>query len=153
MTAGARLRAQSTRTDAIRLLQSWNVGSGHWVEINGEGYNAIVTNVEVNEKPSDNPYVLSGIKVTLAVNGSLRAAKIPFNKLSKLPNTLMARVADISKMLHDQGESKKLAKIITGNVLAGYGVLKGPNSRGRIITFTLDDGTVQRGILMPAKLI
>jgi hypothetical protein len=39
---------------------------------------------------------------------------------------------------------------VTGNLLGAYGQLK-PGSKGRIITFTMNDGSLEQGILMPIK--
>lgn len=144
-------RARQVRDTMNGFLSTHRVGSGSRVEINGETYNAVVTSIEPAKKPTGNPYAASAIKFSLALNGPIRGIMISGSEFQKILVTPLGASADIRNLFHDYNpDSRMTAKIITGNLLGAYGNLKG-NVRGRIINFTMADGSNQIGILMPAK--
>jgi hypothetical protein len=56
----------------------------------------------------------------------------------------------VRQLFADHATGRQKAKIITGNVVSAFGQLKG-KTKGRIIAFTMEDGTTRQGILLPAK--
>jgi hypothetical protein len=128
---------------------SWHpIGSTWRVEINGDIFNAAVTNIRSTHKGTGNPFALSKINVTLATNGSLRTLSVPATQFERIEVTkLDDKPAAIFR--GTAKETRETAKIITGNLLAAYGELK--DTRGTIINFTKADGTTEQGILLPKK--
>jgi len=130
-------------TDLIRTLP---IGTTMRMEINGEQYNGVVTNIRSNHKGNGNPFSLSKIQVTVALNGSLRSLTIPGTQID-------AAVTGYVRMDLDQAfrqrpaDEREVAKVITGNLLAAYGEVAGTS--GTIINFTKADGSVEQGILLP----
>jgi hypothetical protein len=143
-------RAQQMRTRGRQLLNDYRVGVGVHVDINGEGYNGVITNIEGAKKPSGNPYAPSALQFTIAVNSGLRQTKVPGSQMDSLATSNLGRNADVRQLFKGYGGDRQKAKIITGNLLGAYGELKA-GSKGRIISFTMDDGTTKLGIQMPSK--
>lgn len=130
------------------FIRDHEIGSTWRVEINGEIYNAAVTNLRSTHKATGNPFALSKINVTLATNGSLRTLSVPGTQLQHIEVTkLYDKPEDIFR--GTKTETRETAKIITGNLLAAYGELK--DTRGTIINFSKQDGTTEQGILLPKK--
>lgn len=150
-SSGANERAMQTKDGSINFMNMNRIGSGVRLEINGETYNAVIINVEGPKKPSGNPYAISGIKFTLDVAGPMRSIKVSGTELRKIGVASLGQRADIKYLFHDVNpEARMTAKIITGNLLGAYGALT-KGVKGRIISFTMNDGSKQIGILMPAK--
>jgi C-terminal domain on Strawberry notch homologue/P-loop containing NTP hydrolase pore-1 len=151
MTQGAMEKASAMRGFGRSLLNEYRVGSAFSVEINGDVAHAVVTNIEGSKKTSGNPYAPSSLQFTLAINSPLRSIKVPGSQISKITTANLGRNADINHLFKDVfGDSRQKAKIITGNLLGAYGELKA-GVKGRIISFTMADGTTQLGIQMPTK--
>jgi hypothetical protein len=149
-TEGAVERAQQMRTRGRQLLSDYRVSTGVRIELNGEQYNGVITNIEGAKKPSGNPYAPSALQLTIAVNSGLRQTKVPGSQMDALVTSNLGRNADVRQLFKDYGSDRQKAKIITGNLLGAYGELK-TGAKGRIISFTMDDGTTKLGILMPSK--
>ena len=147
---GSLERAQQMRTRGRQLLNDYRVGTGLRLEINGEQYNGVVTNIEGAKKPSGNPYAPSSLQFTIAVNSGLRQTKVPGSQMDAIVTSNLGRNADVRQLFKDYGSDRQKAKIITGNLLGAYGELA-TGVKGRIISFTMDDGTSKLGILMPSK--
>ena len=143
-------RAQQMRTRGRQLLSDYRVSTGVRIELNGEQYNGIITNIEGAKKPSGNPYAPSSLQFTIAVNSGLRQTKVPGSQMDSLVTSNLGRNADVRQLFKDYGSDRQKAKIITGNLLGAYGELK-TGAKGRIISFTMEDGTSKLGILMPSK--
>jgi hypothetical protein len=134
-----------------QLLNEYRVGSAFSIEIGGDVAHAVVINIEGSKKTSGNPYAPSSLQFTLAINSPLRSIKVPGSQISKITTANLGRNADINHLFKDVfGDSRQKAKIITGNLLGAYGELKA-GVKGRIISFTMADGTSQLGIQMPTK--
>jgi hypothetical protein len=131
------------------FIEAHPIGSMFRVDINGDVYNAIVTNIRSTHKAAGNPYSLSKVQVTIAVNGALRSVTVPATQFQRIEtNTIGGHgIEGLFKVgiLND----RETAKIITGNLLGAYGELDG--TRGSIISFTKADGTTEQGILLPKK--
>jgi hypothetical protein len=150
-TQNAMEKASAMRGFGRSLLNDYRVGSAFSVEINGDVAHAVVTNIEGSKKTSGNPYAPSSLQFTLAINSPLRSIKVPGSQISKITTANLGRNADIAHLFRDVfGDSRQKAKIITGNLLGAYGELKA-GVKGRIISFTMNDGTTQLGIQMPTK--
>ena len=147
---GAIERAQQMRTRGRQLLSDYRVGTGLRIELNGDQFNGVVTNIEGAKKPSGNPYAPSSLQFTIAVNSGLRQTKVPGSQMDHLVTSNLGRNADVRQLFKDYGSDRQKAKIITGNLLGAFGELK-TGSKGRIISFTMDDKTSKLGILMPSK--
>lgn len=124
------------------------IGTMWRVEINGDVYNATITNLRNSHKKSGNPFSLSKIQVTLAVNGPLRSLTVPASQWKSIEIAPIYGVS-IENAYRDQVDGSEKAKIITGNLLAAYGEIK--DTTGTIISFTKQDGTTEQGILLPKR--
>ena len=144
-------RAIRIREYGRSILKDYRVGVGLQLEINGDSYNGIIYRIEAKKKISGNPYAPSSLKFYIAVNGPLREIRVPGSKLKGITVSNMGRNASVEEVFKDYyGDSRQRARVLTGNLLAAYGLLK-PKVRGRIISFTMEDGSTQQGILMSAK--
>ncbi|HQV23478.1 MAG TPA: hypothetical protein PLJ88_10355, partial [Agitococcus sp.] len=131
------------------FIESHRVGSIWQIDIKGDIYNAVITNVKSTFKKGGhgNPFAQSKILISLAVNGELRTVTVPMTEFSRIEVTKYYGTAQDA--LKPREGDAGLAKIITGNLLAGYANLVG--SDGRVISFTKKDGTTEQGILLPKK--
>ncbi len=131
------------------FIESHRVGSIWQIDIKGDIYNAVITNVKSTFKKGGhgNPFAQSKILISLAVNGELRSVTVPMTEFSRIEVTKYYGTAQDA--LKPREGDAGLAKIITGNLLAGYANLVG--SDGRVISFTKKDGTTEQGILLPKK--
>lgn len=150
-TPAAIEKAQGMRQRGRQLLSEYRVGSAFGIEINGDSSHAVVINIEGSKKTSGNPYAPSSLQFTLAVNTPLRQIRVPGSQIDKITISNLGRNADINHLFRDNlGDSRQKTKIITGNLLGAYGELK-TGVKGRIISFTKNDGTTALGIQMPSK--
>lgn len=142
------LRYATGVPEATAFLRSHPIGSTFRVDINSDAYNAVVMNVRSTHKESGNPFSMSKIQLTVAVNGSLRSITVPATQFRKIEVSTIARTFTVDTLFREQpANQRETAKIITGNLLAAYGELNGV--RGTIISFTKADGTTEQGILLP----
>lgn len=140
--------AAAVRNIGRAFLSSHQIGMTYRVDINGEPFNAVVLNVRNSHKTTGNPYSLSKIQVTVAVNGALRSVSVPATQFGKIEVSSIGNQYTIEQLFKEQpANQRETAKIVTGNLLAAYGELQGV--RGTIITFTKSDGTSEQGILLP----
>lgn len=140
--------ASSVRSIGRDFLSRHAIGSTFRVDINSEPFNAVVMNVRNAHKETGNPYSMSKIQLTVAVNGALRSLSVPATQFAKIEVSSIAPGFKIEALFREQPPNQReTAKIVTGNLLAAYGELQGV--RGTIITFTKQDGTSEQGILLP----
>lgn len=140
--------ASEARTAGQEFLNGHQIGSTFRVDINGEPFNAVVINIRNSHKEAGNPFSLSKMQLTVAVNGALRSLTIPATQFKKIEVSTIAPFFKVEQLFKEQpANQRETAKIVTGNLLAAYGELKG--TRGTIITFTKQDGTSEQGILLP----
>jgi hypothetical protein len=105
-----------------------------------------------------NPYAPSNVFLRFATTDSRRVFRIPVSKAAHL-DSIIANSYHIGRdermRIREQWDTIRPSKqreiryIITGNVLQGMGTYK----KGRLITFTKKEGTVDKGILMPENWI
>jgi hypothetical protein len=132
----------------IEFIKSHTIGKTFRVEINSEPYNAVITNVRNTHKTTGNPFSLSKFQITLALNGALRSITVPATQFKKIEVSSIAPTFRIETLFKEQpANQRETAKIVTGNLLAAYGEIKG--ARGTIISFTKADGVIEQGILLP----
>jgi hypothetical protein len=149
---GSLSEAQQAKANAARVagagfIADHPIGSMFQVAINDEPYIGIVTNLRSTHKETGNPFSMSKIQVTLAVNGALRTVTVPGSRFGNIETGRIPR-GDIDRMFKEgPADERQTAKIITGNLLAAYGELQ--SVRGTIISFTKEDGTIEQGILLP----
>nr|WP_315245979.1 PLxRFG domain-containing protein [uncultured Albidiferax sp.] len=140
--------AMSARSRGQAFIQSHPIGSTFRVDINGDTFNAVVTNLRSTHKTYGNPFSLSKIQVSLAVNGALRNVTVPATQFAKIEVSSIGRGYSVDQLFKEQpANQRETAKIVTGNLLGAYGEIQG--ARGTIITFTKQDGTTDQGILLP----
>jgi hypothetical protein len=145
--------ADHTARTGIDFIKSHAIGSMFQLSINGEPYNAVVTNIRNTHKKGGNPFSLSKMQVTVALNGSLRSVTVPGSRFESITTNVLppaSYTVDGVFRLNDEKSDRnerEVAKIVTGNLLAAYGEIQG--ARGTIITFTKQDGTTDQGILLP----
>ncbi len=148
-----REQAQMVASAGKRFIAEHKIGSTWRVDINGDTYNAIVTNLRSVHKGVGNPYSLSKFQVTLAVNGALRSVTVPGTQFDKIAVSGLSADGQrqIDGMFGAVVQDREVAKIITGNLLGAYGELTGV--RGSVITFTKQDGSTEQGILLPKTFV
>jgi hypothetical protein len=140
--------AATVRSAGLSFLESHPIGGKYRVDINSDTFNAIITNVRNTHKANGNPFSLSKFQVTISVNGALRSLTVPATQFRKIEVSGLSSQYTVEQLFKEQPPGQReTAKIVTGNLLAGYGELQG--SRGTIITFTKEDGTQEQGILLP----
>ena len=149
-----RLRAQSSRLDAIRddwerVFYSSVPGSILEIPIGDTYFETVVLGVEQKGNPK-NPLSLGTWKVTVAVPDSTRKLVVPFsfiNRMESFSNNGKINESVLSKFDRSSQSARETRVIMTGNLLAAFARYP----KGRIINFTDDKGRVRQGILMPAK--
>lgn len=135
------------RSQGRNFIASHGIGQGFRVDINGDTFNAVVTNLRSTHRAGGNPYSLSKVQVTLAIAGPLRSITVPATQFAAIEVSTTPR-ANVDQLFREAStEGRETAKIITGNLLAAYGELQGV--RGTIVSFSKADGTVEQGILLP----
>lgn len=138
--------ARGGKERASELLRRNIIGTTLRLDINDEQYNGVITNVRSTHKTSGNPFSLSKLQFTIAVNGSLRSVTVPGSQFEAIV-TGYPRL-DLDHAFRERpADERELAKVVTGNLLAAYGEIAG--TRGTIINFTRADGSHDMGILLP----
>ena len=147
MTPRDMMRAQGVGA-GMDFIKSHAIGRTFRVEINSEPFNAVVTNVRNTHKATGNPFSMSKLQLTVSVNGALRSITVPATQFKKIEVSSIAPTFRVEQLFKEQPPNQReTAKIITGNLLAAYGELKGV--KGTIISFTTADGGTEQGILLP----
>lgn len=140
--------ARKVLAEGARFLQDHRIGKTFRVDINGDTFNAVVTNIRSTHKNTGNPLSLSKVQVSIAVNGALRHISVPATQFQKIEVSTIGQGYTIEQLFKEQPtDQRETAKIVTGNLLAAYGEIDG--ARGTIISFTKTDGTTEQGILLP----
>jgi hypothetical protein len=144
-------RAGKIREYGRAILSEFRVGSGLRVSINDDVYNGIIYRIDGRKNVSGNPYAPSSLKFYIAVNGPLREVRVPGSQIKKITLQNLGRNANPAELFQDHlSDTRQRCKLITGNLLSAYGQLK-PGKKGRIVSFTMHDGSVKQGILMPVS--
>lgn len=139
--------ANAARRRAGEFIRDHRIGSGWRVEINGDVYNAVVTNIRSTHKGAGNPFSMSKIQVTVALNGALRNVTVPATQFEGIEVAGLGAAPSINALFESAPkDERQTAKIITGNLLAAYGEI---STKGTIINFTKADGSTEQGILLP----
>ena len=146
-TDGQMSAANIAKRKAGEFIRDHRIGSGWRVEINGDVYNAVVTNIRSTHKGAGNPFSMSKIQVTVALNGALRSVTVPATQFEGIEVAGLGAAPRIDGMFEQTPQDERqTTKIITGNLLAAYGEI---STKGTIINFTKADGTTEQGILLP----
>lgn len=146
-TDGQMSAANIAKRKAGEFIRDHRIGSGWRVEINGDVYNAVITNIRSTHKGAGNPFSMSKIQVTVALNGALRSVTVPATQFEGIEVAGLGAAPRIDGMFEQTPQDERqTAKIITGNLLAAYGEI---STKGTIINFTKADGTTEQGILLP----
>lgn len=148
-TDGQKAAAVSVRNATTGFIQSHTIGSAWRLEINGDVYNAVVTNIRSTHKGSGNPFSMSKVQVSYALNGALRSVTMPATQAKKIEVAPLYNTKIESMFSAQPKDERETAKVVTGNLLAAYGEISG--SSGTIVNFTRSDGTTEQGILLPKK--
>jgi hypothetical protein len=140
--------ADQTRAATAQFIEEHAIGTMWKVDINSDLYSAVVTNIRTTHKEGKpgNPYSLSKLQVSVAVNGGLRHLTVPATQFARIDQGRIG-YGSIESQMRVVAQDRETAKIITGNLLGAYGELQG--TRGSIISFTKQDGTSELGILLP----
>jgi len=148
---------QGIHTLAVSRLQSYKIGTTHQIDMDGQIFYGIVTDV-LHNKRAVNPAALSSWSVKFAlVMADANAVTIPFSQLGAkfkteaVNGTMWGDLASGDNkwvsihQLFDVAQTSAREKrwMVTGNLLAGYA--KFP---GQLVHYTKDDGTTSQGILM-----
>lgn len=144
-------RAGKIREYGRAILSEFRVGSGLRVDINDDLYNGIIYRIDGRKNVSGNPYAPSSLKFYIAVNGPLREVRVPGSQIRKITLSNLGRNADPNELFKDHlSDTRQRCKIIVGNLLGAYGQLKA-GKKGRIISFSMADGSIKQGIMMPVS--
>ena len=150
LDVGGQLIANQVSAAAIHFLDNHPIGSTFRVDINGDTYNAVVTNIRTTHKSTGNPFALSKTQVTIAVNGALRSVTMAATKFRTIEVSRLGDGYRIESLFEKQPDNQReTAKIVTGNLLGAYGEIG--DTKASIITFTKEDGSTEQGILLPKK--
>lgn len=105
-----------------------------------------------------NPWIPSNFQLKFATTDSRRMFRIPASKTNHVDavigNSYHLSEREIQNTLENWDDQKKartreIRHVVTQNVLQGMNTYK----RGRLIQFTMKDGTIERGVLMPENWI
>jgi len=144
-------RAMRIKEHGKAILNDFRVGSGLRIDINDDLYSGIIYRIDGRKTVAGNPYAPSSLKFYIAVNGPLREVRVPGSQIKKITISNLGRNASPAELFTEyQSDSRQRCKIIVGNLLGAYGQLK-PGKKGRIITFSMKDGSTKQGIIMPVK--
>ena len=147
-----------------RFLKFFTVGKG--VKMPVVSFNdgssladAIVLDVSFNEN-ADNPFTPSNITFSIAVSNSDRRKDLKASgKFQESLNAIIGasyhlneqRSANIKEnwdlTIRESNVNRRIAYIVTGNILQGYSKY----DKGKLVSFTLKDGGITKGILMPTN--
>ncbi len=106
-------------------------------------------------KNSRKPYAPSSIKLQFALNSTRRLITLPASKVTEVRSIIGANINDTQMALEDyleawEDERKRLNTdrhtryIVTGNLLQGMEAVP-----GKLVSYTLKDGGMAKGILLP----
>lgn len=141
----------------IQTAQVVAPGARVTLQLGDRQMHAIVLSVARTGK-AKNPVALGAWTATMAVPDSVRTLTLPFSQLfppsqvkgseesgaevrfSQVPFTGL-----ISQLEDARREDREDRYIVTGNILAGYEQVRG---KGRIVNFTMKDGSLRPGVLM-----
>jgi len=116
--------------NTMAFMREHPIGSAFRVEINGDVYNAIVTNLRSTHKGRGNPFSLSKVQLTVALNGALRSLSVPATQFKRIEVSGLGKAARVDDLFAVQPDNQReTAKIITGNLLAA--MVRSPASRAR----------------------
>ena len=97
-----------------------------------------------------NPLAASSIKFDFAIADAGRQVRVSLSQLIGESEYSTAEMGSMTRALAafdaGQSEARETRQMITGNLLSGFAKFK----KGQIVLFTDNEGSIQRGILMPA---
>lgn len=149
----------------VRLLKHFNIGKVCYYPTldhdTGKSNTPIIcTNISFSEK-AKNPFAPSNISFSFAFSNSVKKRTFePTNKYYQELQSIIGasyflneyKEKDIIKDWDDSikrsSSDRKIAYIVTGNILQGYGKY----NKGKLISYTLKGGGEKKGILIPIEL-
>lgn len=153
------------QSDVVRrFLRFFKVGKGVKVPIvsfdNGSGTaDGIVLDVSFNQN-ADNPFTPSNINFSIAVSNSERrkdlkaSGKFQIDLNAIIGASYYINSSSSERILENWDETaresnvnRRINYIVTGNILQGYSKY----DKGKLVSYTLKDGGVKKGILLPAN--
>lgn len=108
----------------------------------------VLLDVKTDTKRPGNPSALSKIRAVFAVNNSLRRVTVPFSKLASGRSNVQFwdnGIPDNWDEISSRG-IRSTRYIVTGNLLQGFADVP---EGSRIVRFTMADGKMREGILLP----
>lgn len=155
----------TNQSDMVRrFLKFFTIGRGVKIPVvsfdSGQSLaDGVVLNVSFNDN-ADNPFTPSNITFSIAISNSNR--RLDYKASGKFQNDLNA-IIGASYYLNEQRSAnilenwdlssqesnvnRRTAYIVTGNILQGYAKY----DKGKLVSYTLKGGGVQKGILMPTN--
>ena len=160
----AQTRINQQRVQVLQFMKSMRLGKMLRVplfmtesDVSPLSSKGIVADISFGVK-TKNPFAPSNITITIALLDGRKQWKIPLSQAHTLQQINMRTAALPQGNLDDfykkwDEEAKKTSDreirfIMTGNILLGYGKLRGP-----LVTYTTKDGDVRRGVLYRAGQI
>jgi hypothetical protein len=151
---------QSQYNHASTIIKTFPIGTPVSIKnSNGVFIYGVVTDIQSKGK-TKNPVAGSDMKMTLALaNGDAKSLSLTFSQIGSTytlkqedevqylnPETLQTERIPLIDMF-DKGATVRREKrwMVTGNILAGFAAV---NNMGQILSYTKNDGTTGRGILM-----
>jgi len=143
--------------DTINLLKRLKIGQEYtFLHENWEN-ESILVNVKTKED-AKNPAARHYIELQFAVPDGRKLTSLPLTKIESFEYPKSEEEGDkstaqvLSLWDEHRGEEYVNRQIITGNLLSGLKYMVGLNIRSKVITFTMEDGEIRRGILIPEKV-
>ena len=140
-TSEAREKAQEAkRRTADRLPE---IGSQWKIKLMGDDAIGVVVRLR-REEGKGNPYAPSKWHVRLATNASCGHFEIPLTTFSKDSEPMMG-LSMQEVFAQDAGAMQKI-RMVMGNIFGAYTQL---DKDGEIVSFSMEDGSIQTGMLLP----
>lgn len=147
---------KKTRDNIVALLRGpYKIGNLIRLKVEDETLAGVVVGIKQRWKAGDpgNPFTMSGYQINVRTNGGTGRINLPLSRVEPMrsPNTREVP-ADIDglfeKASEEHGNKRTVRYIATGNLLRAYSRLEG---KAEIARFTMADGRVVDGIVMPKK--
>lgn len=144
---------QTIREQSQRMAEVFQVGNRVRLDLGDEKVTGVVVSVkDSHRKGKGNPYALSKTRIGFMVNSGIRQIEMPFSQLKADAGIFIERLqtkgkeglSDIFAADVEGFDRREERYVATGNLIAGSAKL-----RGRIVTFSDNQGDTHQGILMP----
>lgn len=134
-----------------QLNRNYQIGKMMNVDIGGGLMTGVITRIKDTSKPNGtDPYADSKTEVTFMVNSDLRTFRMPISALERRDVIQGRTYADMDTAFSAERSSSTTEDrwLVTGNIMGGLTRLADDQKR-EIAYFTMEDGEVVPGVIMP----